>query len=194
MPLTLLQTVVFRALLLAVAGSVPLPAQTGGRVPLTGASVAAALAGTGMQVDASEVELPDSLTAAAGEPQLHVTGAELLPDRRLRVRLVCGQPGTCQPFFATVRSASAAGDAAWLTGLPGATSPGAPRPPNPGGRLLAGGHATLLLEDGHMRITVPVLAIDTGAPGAEVRVSSLDRKQTYRAVVADAGTVRGTLP
>ena len=57
-----------------------------------------------------------------------------------------------------------------------------------------GDHAVLLLEDSHMRITLPVIAIDSGRVGGEVRVSSLDRKTTFRAIVLESGAVRGDLP
>lgn len=194
MPRCFIQIAGSLALALAAAGCVPLHAQTSARVPLTGAAVAAMLAQTGLRVDANQIELPGSLSTATANPQLHVTGAELLPEGPLRVRLACREARDCQPFLATIRSASAPEAMANFTGLQKSLqTTSSPRSIAVTERVLAGQHATLLLEDIHMRITVPVLVIDSGAPGTEVRVSSLDRKQIFRAVVADAGTLRGTL-
>ena len=191
----LVQIVGLLPLLAAMAAGLPLTAQTVERVPLTGAIVAAALTGAGLHVEGSQIELPGSLATTNTDPQLRITGAELLPDGCLRVRLACRQAVDCQPFMATLRSSSAAEAMASLLALRQGFQPTPAAHANGNtGRLLAGQHATLHLESTHMLITVPVVAIDSGAPGMEVRVSSLDRKQLYRAVVADASTVRGALP
>ncbi len=191
----LIQLAGFLPLLAAIAASPPLTAQTVERVPLTGAVVAAALTGAGLHVEGSQIELPGALATTNTDPQLRVTGAELLPDGHLRVRLACRQAGECQPFMATLRSSSAPEAMAGLLALrQGLQPPSAAHSSGYTDRLIAGQHATLHLESTHMLITVPVVAIDSGAPGTEVRVSSLDRKQLYRAVVTDASTVRGALP
>ncbi len=189
------KTAGFLWLLAGLAASRSLTAQTIERVPLTGAIVAAALNGSGLHVDGSQVELPGSLATTSPDPQLRVIGAELLADGRLRVRLACRQTGECQPFMATLRSSSAPEAMSNLLSLGKELQHTTPVHVNStNDRLLAGRHATLHLQGTHMLITVPVVAIDSGAPGTEVRVSSLDHKQLYRAVVADAGTVRGALP
>ncbi len=190
----LIQLAGFLPLLAAMAASPPLTAQMVERVPLTGATVAAALTGAGLHVEGSQIELPGALATTNTDPQLRVTGAELLPDGRLRVRLACRQAGECQPFMATLRSSGPEAMAGLLALRRSLQPPSAARSNGNTDRLIAGQHATLHLESTHMLITVPVVAIDSGAPGTEVRVSSLDRKQLYRAVVADAGTVRGALP
>lgn len=182
--------------LAAAASTIPLQAQTPGeRFPLTGAVVAAALNRTGLAVVATQIDLPSPLSAATKEPQLRVTMADLLPDGRLRVRLACQQTGDCMPFLATVRLPSAPESLTAMANLQKTVKTAStPIHPAATGHLLAGQHATLLMEDNRMRIALEVISIDSGVPGSEVRVSSLDRKQTFRAVVVDAGTVRGTLP
>ncbi len=190
----LIQLAGFLPLLAAMAASPPLTAQMVERVPLTGATVAAALTGAGLPVEGRQIELPGALATTNTDPQLRVTGAELLPDGHLRVRLACRQAGECQPFMATLRSSGPEAMAGLLALRRSLQPPSAAHSNGNTDRLIAGQHATLHLESTHMLITVPVVAIDSGAPGTEVRVSSLDRKQLYRAVVADAGTVRGALP
>lgn len=175
-------------------GQAPLRA----RVPLNATMVANALSAQGFPVDPSRVELPSGLSTVGVKPQFRVDTAELLPEGRFRIRLSCAQVGECLPFVVTVQTTSSSGGLHDLAALQGhITAPTTPRA-SPGQRiavhLLAGSRATLLMEDIHMRIAVPVIAIDSGLPGEEVRVTSLDRKQTFRAVVADARTVKGELP
>lgn len=196
MSLRFSNSVLRRMLALAVAAAAPLSAQEPTtRHPLTAETVAATLAPLGLFVEAAQLELPAALTTVSAHPELRVAAAELLPEARLRVRITCAQAGDCQPFLVTVRQLSPAAGLAALTSLDRTLLPAASFPAhNTAARLQAGQHATLLLEDAHMRISVPVIVIDSGEPGTEVRASSLDRKQLYRAVVADAGTLRGSLP
>ena len=63
-------------------------------------------------------------------------------------------------------------------------------PQHPQG-ITVGAHITLELTDPQMHIHLPAIAIDTGAPGTDIRVASLDRKHTWRGTVLDANTVQG---
>jgi flagella basal body P-ring formation protein FlgA len=158
-------------------------------------SVSAVLATAGVFSEASQIELPPFLHTTSLQPTLKVTAAELLPNGRLRVRFACASSRECQPFVATLGAASSQKSSVDLAAL--RKSIGSENTlPTVGAthRLLAGQHVTLLLEDDFMHIRVPALAIDSGLPGTEVRVSSLDRKQVFRGLVIDAATVRGTLP
>jgi hypothetical protein len=175
------------------AALLPAEAQTRNLVPV--APVAAALTQAGLPAEPAQIDLPEPLSTVTLHENFHVTAAELLPDGRLRVHLVCGKGDGCRPFAAIVRPKSSAEGLRGLIALQAhlqsakqANSAAATT------RLLAGQRVTLVLEDSHMRITVPVLAIDSGAAGTEVRVSSLDRKQVFHGVVADPFTVRGILP
>lgn len=163
------------------------------RVPLTSAMVAAALSRQGLDVPADRIELPAHLTAI-GTPDLQVNRAELVTPQTLRVHLTCTQVGQCQPFLVTVQTPAASPGLWSLSTLKQSSPTHAPSSMASSEHLLAGQHVTLLMEDAHMRISLPVIAIDSGVRGAEVRVASLDRKRNYTAVVEDAGNVRGVLP
>jgi hypothetical protein len=165
------------------------------RYTISPAAVSRLLQAEGVLAPAEQLVLPPALSATEASPSLRLQTAELLPDGRLRVRIACQRAAACHPFFATARCTASEGGLAMLARLqrqPEAGSPAA-RTSEPAG-LVAGRQVTLSLETRRMRITLPVIAIDSGKPGAEVRVASLDRKQVYRAVVADAGSVRGVLP
>jgi len=60
--------------------------------------------------------------------------------------------------------------------------------------ISVGSHVTLELSDRQMHIQLQGIAIDTGEPGHEIRVASLDRRHTYHGIVVDPTTVKGDLP
>ena len=156
------------------------------RYPVPPSAVAAALTSGGLPISAAQLHMPVPLYATTPSPELHIRSAEPRPDGTLRLRVVCGSPVECMPFFASVEGAA---DAASLARLAVQLAQPAPAAHAAGG-VAPGAHVTLELADQQMRIHLPVIAIDTGAPGAEVRVASLDRKHTWRGVVVDAGTVK----
>ncbi len=185
------------AALLASAGIAqqPLPASISGaavRYEIPATVVAAALAAEGLAVSADRLRLPMPLNAATAAPALHIAGAELRHDGSLLLRVVCRNSADCMPFFAIVAMSDPAASIAALAGMHATSSVAAAASPHVSG-IAVGAHVTLQLADQRMHIQLPAIAIDTGAPGAEVRVASLDRKHTYRGVVVDAGTVKGDL-
>lgn len=164
------------------------------RFPITTGIVASTLERAGVSVASSQVELPVQLSTESPSPHMVLGDAERLGDTRLRVRLVCASTRDCLPFFVGLtfpEKEHATTAFALLSSISGRVPPirlgGGPV-------LRAGDHTTLLLEDDHMRISLPVISIDTGAVGAAVRVSTLDRKKTYQAVVLGAQSVKGELP
>jgi flagella basal body P-ring formation protein FlgA len=163
------------------------------RFPLTAATVAAALQKAGLPVAAAQIDLPGSLSATAEHPELRITNAELLADGRLRVRLACRPQGQCLAFLATVHLSGAESGLAGVAALNATVQDAAPVHAERGPGLQAGRQTTLLMRDGKMLIELPVIAIDSGVTGEEVRVSSLDRKQTFRGVVTREQTVEADL-
>jgi flagella basal body P-ring formation protein FlgA len=55
--------------------------------------------------------------------------------------------------------------------------------------LKAGQRATLLLSDPGFRATIPVVCLQTGLPGVDIRVRDEISGRIYRAQVADGGEV-----
>ncbi len=166
----------------------------GTRFPLPVAAVMTTLQRAGLSVDIAHLEMPTNMTSTSSQPSLHIAGAELLSDGRLRVRLSCEVLAECQPFF--VNTAVATHETELLTLASLRSTLPSERPSKPLNRavLKAGDQVQLFLHDERMRISMPVISIDSGTVGAEVRVSSLDHKQTFRAFVVSASLVRGVLP
>ena len=165
------------------------------RFPLPAATVAQALQGAGIAVDPPQITLPFAVATSSARPLLLVSSVEALPMARLRVRLACGDTRDCLPFFATVQCADDdAAKSAATTHMSSSSGPTLPIKTMEKPALRPGDHAMLLLEDKQMQISLPVLSIDGGKLGSMVRVSSLDRKQTYVATIVGTQVVRGTLP
>lgn len=180
-------------LALARPNPAELEAETPSRFALSADAVAATLAEEGLVVSPAQVQLPLPLTATNATPAMRVTAAELLPDGRMQLRVACRDPKACLPFHVIVDLHGRAAALAGIAGLHSSSDSASQLPRSEDAALRAGAHATLLIEDRHMRIQLPVISMDSGAAGSEIRVSSLDRKTIYRGVVVDRGLVRGSL-
>lgn len=181
------------------------------RYAMSESVVAAALRASGIDVQPAAVHLPLAMTASNSSPALDVVGTERVGADRVRLRLRCARAGECVPFSAvvdlpesSVAVVSVPATAAPATRMAGSGAPGGSSEwghtlrsndaiKAPEQSVHVGAHLTLWLEDGQMRIQLPVIAIDTGARGAEVRVSTEDRKKTFQATVLDEKTVRGVV-
>ena len=170
----------------AVAATIP-------RYPVQPSSVVSALSYAGVDLQVTDISLPVALTAAEQFPQFVIGSAESEGSRQVRVRLSCRHAGVCVPFFAELTLEDAAQTKAALQRLQ-ALFASDRAPASATGVLRAGQHTVLFLEDNFMRISLPVISIDTGVAGAEVRVGTLDHKQSFRGIVTDDGTVRSALP
>ncbi len=157
-------------------------------------SVVLTLRNAGLTVDAQQVAIPSGLTAAEEQPALAVESAELQRDRSLRIRIACVHHADCSPFYATITLSSQGAGMAALEALRPATAQAEPTPARTTAVIRPGEQTSLLLEDRQMRISLPVIAIDSGSVGTEVRVVSLDHKTTFRTVVVSPTLVRGVLP
>lgn len=179
-----------------LAASLIASAQVAGpRVPVTLEQVASAVSGAaGVPVDPGDLSLPARLTSASADPVLHVTRAEIAGPDGIRLRLACETMGECLPFIALLRTHTPEQASMLASKFQAKSIHPAPGSNQRDLSLRAGAHATFLLETDRMRIAIPVISIDSGALGSEVRVASLDRKQIYHGVVSDSVTVRGTIP
>ena len=198
-PITRLFAAAIPVLAAAVAQASPRPsdpAAAGGSairytVPLS--TVAAALTADGLAVTPGQIALSVPLTATTPSPHFHIAAVDPRPDGALHLRIVCRSSVECLPFFATVTPADGTDLlAALATRQTDSRAAATLLRQHPAG-VSTGARITLELTDTQMRIHLPAIAIDTGIPGAEVRVASLDRKQTWRGVVVDSSTVKGGL-
>jgi hypothetical protein len=156
------------------------------------------LRGNSVTVDISQVHIPMHMSATVASPRLEIVKAEPVGNKQVRVELRCSTAAECLPFFATLDvkdSSLVLAEIQSKTGSVAAVSHQATGPiggqPTDRQQLRVGSHAVLEIRDGHLDIHLQVLAIDTGAIGQQVRVSTLDRKKVFHARVTGDGTVMG---
>lgn len=188
----------------------------GQRYPLTANAIACSLHKDGLDVHPEDVHMPMMLSAAVSDPVLEMVGADRMPDGHLRLRLRCHKAGDCVAFSVTlthgtgvpsllaaapalpkINTAPANAAATHLTeradeqsgesAQPSSDKVEAPLSLHPGAKV------TMLLDEGHIHIHLPVLLVEIASAGKETRVVTPDHKQVYRAVVLDATTVRGII-
>lgn len=196
-------------ILLSIAGSVAF-AQDSNRLryPITETIVANCLRTSGISVTPSQITLPMNLTAATPEPQLDIAATQKIADGEVRLELRCHRLGDCVAFDALVHAQD-------VKAIPAEVKP--ERTPNPlsndrnlangtgksgvragaedrtSSYLRVGAQAVLVIEDGQMRIHLPVIAMSSGSIGGRIQVCTLDRKKTFQAVVVDEGVVKGII-
>ena len=177
------------------------------RYPLSTDAISRALHRDGLEVRAEDVHLPMPLSTAVSDPALEIVGMDRLPDGHLRLRLRCQHAGECLPFGVTLMHDGVA-PMLLVSAQPPAASAGAgsstvPTLPQPVGTpvlvreapvvVRAGTRLTMLLDEGHMHIHLPVVSLDSATGDGNIRVATPDHKHTYRATVVDATTVRGIM-
>ncbi|MGI4854674.1 MAG: hypothetical protein ACRYF4_11595 [Janthinobacterium lividum] len=176
------------------------------RYPLSTESIARALRADGLGVQPDDIRILTQASAAIDDPALQVLGADRMPDGHLRMRLRCQKAGECLPFSVAI-DASKVRPAVVAKGLPvqpvvssileaRLALPQPSLPPSTPVVAMAAIHAgtklTLLMDDGHMHIHLPVVALDNSNAGGQLRVCTPDHKRTFRATAIDVNTVRGT--
>ncbi len=170
------------------------------RFSVTSEQVVAAMRGHAWPVEGVQVRLPAAITAAVADPKLGIETVSKLNQHEARLRMVCGVPAACLPFFATAVWPESAESVA----LPSGRNEGsgerktsalaAEANESSAGRLRAGAPVTLLLEGERVHIQMQAVLLQGGATGEKVRVATRDRKQTYVAQIVNSTLLRGSIP
>jgi hypothetical protein len=175
---------IFTALLLA--GMVaPVRAADNSRTPISQEQILSALNSSGIHVTSDQMEQLSTVTAAEPKPRLKVVSIDVLDGESDKVRLQCEQASSCLPFFVLLH---------W--GQPGRqngrTTQSAQQPEN---ILVRSGKAAVLVFEGDfLRMTLPVMCLQNGGLGQQVRVLNKETKKTYWARVTALGVVTSVLP
>jgi len=177
--------------------------------------VIATLSDAELPLEGADVRLLARNVAATPEPRLEVRAVEPWGERGARVRMDCESHAQCLPFYVAVEWANqSVAEAALHTPVAGSGATPVRAPADGASTaqtaetataesrqtrgaaetmVLAGSRATLWIEAERLHIKVPVVCLEKGVAGQTIRVSSLDRKQTYRAEVIDSTQLKGTL-
>ena len=173
------------------AGAVSPAMAASGHYPISAEQVAATMDRMGMLIAPEQVMLLTQVVATTSAPRLRVNSVEPWSDGNFRARLECESPEQCLPFFVGLRvngdQSQAAGAqteapaALWSSRLPKAIA------------IKNGDEAVLRLDSERVHIRLSVICLENGAQGQMIRVTSKDRKMTYRAQVVDGATLQGRL-
>jgi hypothetical protein len=183
-----------------VAAAVAVHAVTGQETyPIGTSQAVAALSAKGIAVPGEDVSMTANVVASQPHPALEVlaagsiSGSEVsqrASGSRFWVKLGCQVAGVCLPFYALV-TLPAVDVSPWIDGLRSMASASAK--PKISFAVQAGARATLILEDGRSRVEMPVVALERGVIGSEIRVATPDRKNSYRVTVVGPGLLKGSL-
>ena len=175
------------------------------RYPISTARIAEALIRYGLNVAAEDIRLPLPISAASSSPELELILARTAARNLVQLELRCRDSGKCLPFFVLIdvpdgAASALVADVRKDEQFQAGAGPGSPMSQGRAknvqtspDRMRAGSHITLLLEDDQMQIQLPAVALDSGAPGLEVRVGTVDHRKTFRAMVVSPTVARGGL-
>ena len=155
-------------------------AATGKRIAIEPAEIANALVSAGLRIRADQIQ-PLTLPFSSS-PNPKLTLENITPGNgSVTARMRCERTSVCLPFLVLLRRDANRNDDAF-----------------PGGQARAikkdllvrtGKKATMVLEAGSMRITLPVISLQNGIRGEMVRVISGDRKRIFTARVTGPAMV-----
>jgi hypothetical protein len=150
--------------------------------------------------DGARLEGLQPFAAREEHPNLQVIGLDWdTRQQSVQVRLRCSTQASCGSFLVHVVLPASMGDEwrarlGWAIGLNSPTA-GQPAPATTSGIVLAerGKPATLILDDGSMRISVRVICLQPGVLNQQIRVFEAQSRRVFHAEVVGAGLLHSTL-
>jgi hypothetical protein len=177
---------------LILSFALAIPVATLAQSAITAGQVAAAMSSAGLETSAKQIVLLADVVATTSSPALKVESMEHWGDHGMKVRLSCSKPEECLPFFVAIRGSQAQ---AATPNVADHSSTAIPRVKSDSSSFVvrAGSRETLRLDGNHVHIQLIVVCLENGAVGQNIRVASLDHKQTYTAEVSGDKVLRGRL-
>ena len=139
-----------------------------------------------IQVSPSQIHFLSAVTSRHVDPALDLVSIGPWSQHTMKARLVCHDRSECLPFYVAVQVDTPNVREGWPKVL--ALQPQAKRPPPV---VRVGAEATLLLSGDKLQITIPVICLENGEIGRNIRVTTRDRKQIYKAEVVSASLLKG---
>jgi hypothetical protein len=157
--------------------------------------VAEALTSAGVPATAAQVRFLSQVSATVENSDLQVMNVTKWTGNTVKVELRCHDHRACLPFYVLLSSGTAdtrgrvVASGAGTSQKPGAVVP------IPATQVLMrdGDPATLVFEDKALRITMPVICLQSGNRGEKIRVVSTDHKRFFKAEIVQAGLLKATL-
>jgi Chaperone for flagella basal body P-ring formation len=178
-------------LLLAGTGT-SVRAEDNPRTPISRECILRALHSSGVSILPEQMEELSGMTAAEPNPPLKVLSVDMLDADSDKVLLRCEHPNACLPFYVLVHWGRLEDGSA---ARPGRSDENPAQPEQNARTLLvrSGRTVVLMLEGEYIHMTMPVLCLENGGQGQQVRVISKDTKKRYVARVTGPGVVTSAL-
>lgn len=164
-------------------------AQTRERFDVSPQRVAEALAAAGVPATTGQVRFLDPVTALVQDPRLQVLRVGNWTGGALKAELRCHDHRACLPFYVLLSSSGAA-DAQGRTLSVQKT---VTESPDKSALMRDGDSATLLFESSALRISMPVICLQSGTRGQTIRVASTDHKRFFSAEIVGSGLLKAAL-
>ena len=160
------------------------------RTPISRERILGALHSSGISILPEQMEELSGMTAAEPNPPLKVLSIDMLDGESDKVLLRCEHPSTCLPFYVLVHWGRAENGSL----RPGRTEKPVRSDPRVENALVRSGRTVILLLEGeYIHMKLPVLCLQNGERGQQVRVISRDTKKRYVARVTGRGVVTSAL-
>lgn len=165
------------------------------RVAISPQRVAEALTAAGVPATSAQVKFLFPVTSTFENSDLEVVKVSTWTGGTAKVELRCHDSRACLPFYVLLSHAGTADlRAAHSTSTGQDSRPRAPIAiPATQAVVRNGDSATLVFEDTALRITMPVICLESGSRGQKIRVVSADHKRYFKAEVLQAGLLKATL-
>ena len=166
------------------------------RFSISSQRVAEALAAAGVRVSAGQVRFLSPVSATSNDSGLEVMDVANWTGDTRKAELRCHDRRACLPFYVLLTSSGTAEahDRTSISETKAAPPAGAASPTQSQQILMRDGdRATLVFEESALRITLPVICLQSGNRGQKIRVVSADHKRFFTAEIVQSGLLRATL-
>jgi len=162
------------------------------RTPIGREWILSALDSSGIQICPDQMEQLSSVTAAVPNPRLRVMSVDVLDGESDKVKLQCEHPDRCLPFYVLLHWGQP-GDEHYVSSGRQDVRPTSPGLSRKDMWVRSGKPAVMVFEGDLIRMTLPVLCLQNGGRGQQVRVLNKETKRTYLARVTGPGVVTSVL-
>ena len=158
------------------------------KTQITTSQVAKAMEAAGWNVSAAQVKFLTQVRGNGADPALQVVQVSRWLKDSAKAKLRCRDRHVCLPFYVLIEGIKdIRSDVAKNAGQK-ATFDTAVQPP----LMRQGEAATLIFANKELRITIPVICLQSGRRGQTIRVTSADRRRFFTGEIVGPGLLRAT--
>jgi len=176
---------------LLLAAFVPLAtgAAAAVRTPISSRQVASALTAAGWNVSSVQVKFLTQVTSEGSDPALQLIEVSRWLKGSAKAKLRCLDRHVCLPFYVLLEGIKDTHVVVAENSGAKATFDTTVRPP----LMRQGDAATLMFADKALRISIPVICLQSGHRGQTIRVTSADRRRFFRGEIVGPGLLRASI-